>query len=276
MDWLKGSFSTEQGVKITYGKVMPKDLNKLKGIVIIVHGFAEHMGRYTDFASFLSNEEYGVYIMDHIGHGESGIKGFVEDFWHMVDSVNQLTVKAKAENPDKPIFMFGHSMGGLITLAYGIKYPDNLTGQVLSAPALDVGMAAGIKGFLKIAQGLIPKFSIKNPVSNLICKDKNVVEQYKNDPLVLHKASVALYYQVFIRGTQFVTANLNKCKYPYLILHGADDKIVSPSLSKEIYNKSSSQDKSIKIYEGLYHELLNEPEKQMVKDDILQWLQKKC
>lgn len=270
MEWIKGSFNTKEGIRIAFGKGIP---DNPQCIIVLVHGFAEHMGRYRDFIEFLQLKGFGVYTMDHIGHGKSGnIKGYVRNFGEMIDSVNQLVQKAKTENPNRSIYMFGHSMGGLITLAYGLKYPDNLDGQIVSGPALGITMSWGVRNFLSFANTIAPKLNIKNPVSELICRDKNVVEKYKNDPLVLHMATISLYYQVFVKGIKFVTENMAAYNYPCLILHGKDDKIVNPQLSDDFYTKCSSKDKSIKFYEGLYHEILNEPEKDKVKKDILLWI----
>lgn len=261
-----------KGQKVEYGKGVPPEP---KGIIVIVHGFAEHMERYSELINFLQDEGYGVYAINHLGHGGSGhTRGHVSNFFDMVDSVDQLVQLAKKETK-KDIFMLGHSMGGLISAAYGIKYPNGLRGQILSAPALDVGLPKPTQLFLKVARLIIPMKSVENKVANDISKDVKVVEDYLNDEKVLKCATINFYYEVFLKGTAFVSERLKEYNYPFLIMHGTEDKIIDYRLSEKFYKDVASSDKQIKIYEGLYHEILNEPEKELVKADILQWLEEK-
>lgn len=260
-----------KGQKVEYGKGVPLEP---KGIVVVVHGFAEHMGRYSELISFLQNEGYGVYAINHLGHGGSGeTRGHVKDFFDMVDSVNKLVELAKKEN--KNIFMLGHSMGGLISAAYGIRYPNVLKGQIFSAPALGVKLPKLVQFFLKVGRLIIPKKTVENKVANEISKDAKVVEDYLNDEKVLKSATINFYYEVFLKGTAFVSKRIKEYNYPFLIMHGTEDKIIDYRLSEKFYKEAASADKEIKIYQGLYHEILNEPEKEMAKADILQWLEDK-
>lgn len=271
MVWEQKVFNFK-GQQIEYGKGIPSNS---KGLVILVHGFAEHMGRYYEFIDFLQQNGYGVYAINHLGHGKSGeAKGYINDFFQMVDSVAELVKIAKEENNNQEIVMFGHSMGGLLSIAYGIKYPGKLKGQILSAPALGVKIPKLVRIFLQVGRFIVPKIHIENKVAKDISKDKNVVDKYLKDELVLKSATVNFYYEIFIKCTDFVKNNIGRYHYPFILLHGTHDKIINYNLSAEFYDKAPVEAKEFKTYNGLYHELLNEPEKDRVKKDILKWLEK--
>ncbi|WP_353894104.1 lysophospholipase [Proteinivorax hydrogeniformans] len=268
---MENKLTLKDGIEIAYVKKQPKEV---KGVVMIIHGFAEHMGRYSEFKEFLHEKNYAVYSMDHIGHGKSGqYKGHVDDFHDMVESTDKLVSIAKSENEDLPIFMFGHSMGGLITLAYGLKYPDKLNGQIFSAPAIGSPIGRGLEMLLKLLAKICPKKYINNNLSGEICRDSQVVREYVEDPLVLKAATVKFYHEVFIKGIQYVQDNIKNYSCPCLIMHGTKDSIIDYKHSLSFYENNMSSDKTKKIFPGLYHELLNEPEKDEVKSEILDWLE---
>ncbi|SHK37007.1 lysophospholipase [Anaerobranca californiensis DSM 14826] len=272
MNWEEKSINLGGDI-IICGKGIPE---KPKAIVVIVHGFAEHMGRYRETIEFLQQKGYGVYAFDHLGHGKSGkIKGHIDDFFQLVDSVYKVVEGAKKEYPQLPIFVFGHSMGGLVSAAFGIKYPNIINGQILSAPALGVESKFIERLMLKVMRCFFPKKYLPNKVGGKISKDQVVVEKYLNDQLVLKEATLNFYYEVFIKGVDYVKVNRKKYRYPLLLLHGRDDKIIDYRLSEEFFKGCNSEDKEIKIYDGLYHELLNEPEKAEVLEDIYIWLEKR-
>ncbi|SET23270.1 alpha/beta hydrolase [Anaerobranca gottschalkii] len=259
--------------EIVYCKGVPE---KPKGIVVIVHGFAEHMGRYTELIQFLQEKGYGVYGFDHLGHGKSGkIRGHIDNFLQLVDSVYKIVQIAKENHPELPIVIFGHSMGGLVSAAFGIMYPDEVDGQILSAPALGIESKGTERFMLKLMRCFFPRKYLANKVGNKISKDSGVIDRYLNDELVLKEATLNFYYEVFIKGINYVKENRKKYCYPLLLLHGTEDKIIDCKLSQQFFKECSSQDKEIKIYEGLYHELLNEPEKAEVLEDIYLWLEKR-
>ncbi|WP_350342736.1 lysophospholipase [Proteinivorax tanatarense] len=266
-------FFLENGTEIAYTKRQPKET---KGVVIVVHGFAEHMGRYKEFMKFLEKNSYATYSMDHLGHGRSGkIKGYVEGLEEMVESVDGLVSLATEDNPNLPIFMFGHSMGGLITAAYGVKHKNKLKGQVFSAPAIGSPMGKGMEIALKILAKICPKKYINNNLSGEICRDLQVVHEYVEDPLVLKAATAKFYHEVFIKGVRYVQSNFNNYSCPCLVMHGTEDSIIDYQHSINFYEKNSSKDKTKKLFSGLYHELLNEPEKDEVMAEVLSWLDKR-
>ena len=242
-----------------------------KGVVVIVHGLAEHLGRYDYVASQLNEAGYTTYRYDHRGHGRSdGERGYIEDFNIFLDDTDRMVDLARAENPDLPLFMLGHSMGGYIAAAYGVKYPGKLQGQVLSGAAVTV-----LPIFEELRQvdfNSEPRTMAPNALVQLICRDPSVVQDYADDPLVLKEMTQKLLGEVFITGAEWLMENMGDHNIPCLILHGGGDQIVTPEASTFMYAHTSAQDKTLKIYDGLFHEILNEGEKDQVLADICAWL----
>ncbi|SHJ79863.1 Lysophospholipase, alpha-beta hydrolase superfamily [Dethiosulfatibacter aminovorans DSM 17477] len=246
-----------------------------KAVFVIVHGFAEHMGRYEYLVKKMNEDGISTYRFDNRGHGKSqGKRGHLENYMDLVTDADGIVDVARDENPGKPIYMMGHSMGGFITLLYGITYPDKLKGQVLSGAASYYNdELKGLKGrFMKLANNIKPDFYIKNDLSENLSRDPDVVNRYRNDELCFDKATAGFYYQFLVSGTDYLVKNLSKYEYSCLILHGGNDKIIPKEASVNLYESISSIDKSIKIYPGLYHEIFNEKERDEVIDHLLKWI----
>jgi acylglycerol lipase len=239
-----------------------------KAAVIIVHGLCEHAGRYDYVASRFNYFGYSVYRFDNRGHGLSdGARGYIEDYNIFIDDTDKIVEVAKTEQSDIPLFMLGHSMGGFISAFYGVKYPRRLTGQILSGAAVTINTS-----FKSFDYNAMPIVSIPNTFAKLICRDPQVVKAFKQDTLVLKEFTAKLYDKVRIKGARHLMDSVSAYKYPCLILHGGDDLMVDPNSSRYFYENISSTDKQLKIYDGLYHEILNEPEKDTVIEDINFWI----
>lgn len=243
--------------------------------IVINHGFAEHLNRYDYVTKILNTANFGVYRYDLRGHGRTkSKKGYVDDFMDFVNDLDAVVNLAKEEYPKLPLFMLGHSMGGFITLLYGINKPNKLNGQIFSGAAvIRLPMLNGIKGSIfKILGNIMPNVEIKNSLTQDICSVKEVVEEYAKDPLVLKKAKLKLYVEFLINGTNWIERNMYKYNYPCLITHGEKDKIVPKEASIYLYSRISSKDKQIKIYDNLYHEILNERDKDKILYDMINWI----
>ena len=243
-----------------------------KAAVLIVHGLAEHQGRYEYVVEKLNSFGYCVYRFDNRGHGKSGgERGYLDNFQDFLDDTDKAVEWAKKDHPELPLFMLGHSMGGYITGGYGVKYPGKLAGQIFSGPAVIV--LPIFEDLRKIDFDQLPRETMPNSLANLICRDQKVVQDYIDDPLVLKSTTYKLLGEVFIRGAEWLVERMEEYTYPCLILHGGGDQIVTPEASKYLYEHISSEDKDLKIYDDLYHEILNEFEKDAVLEDIRQWIQ---
>lgn len=253
-----------------------KDIvNDAKAVILINHGFAEHIGRYEYVKDKLNEYGFSVYRYDLRGHGNTkSKKGHIDSYKSFISDCNSMVDLVIDENPDKKVFMLGHSMGGLVTCLYGIDYPNKISGQIFSGPA--VGTLPPVEGFkgkaLKLLSGIMPGKKIKNVVEDKICSDKQVVEDYKNDPLVLKEATSKFYREFLIEAVSYVDENISKYNYPCLILHGSGDVIVPIEIGKSLYENISSSDKEFISYDGLYHEILNEDKKDEILETINSWL----
>lgn len=252
-----------------------KDIpNDMKAVVVIVHGVAEHLGRYEYLVNKFNDAGYGIYRFDNRGHGKSGgTRGHINDFNEFINDTDVIVNIAKKENPSLPIFMLGHSMGGFITASYGVKHGDKLNGQILSGAAtnkLPFSLTLKSIKFPYIFKGVVP-----NSFSKVICRDTEVVKNYEEDPLVLKETTLKFNTEFAKKGISWLSSNLSSYKCPCLILHGGDDRIVPKSCSQNFYDKISSTDKTLKFYDGFFHEIFNEKEKELVIEDVLNWLNKR-
>ncbi|WP_125153004.1 alpha/beta hydrolase [Clostridium rectalis] len=267
---LENKIKSFDGIEMFYTKDIP---DKVKGIVVIVHGLCEHLGRYDYFTKKLNEVGYGVYRFDNRGHGKSeGERGYVDSFEDFFEDANRIVDMAKEENESLPIFMFGHSMGGFITTGYGIKYPTKLRGQILSGAAvMEMPIFDDIKKDSYFEK--FPMEKVPNSLSKLLCRDEDIVKQYDEDPLVLEETTVKLLGEAFIKGASFINKNVSEYNYPSLIIHGEEDKIVIPEASKWLFSNIKSTDKTLKIYHRCYHEILNEKEERDdIINDIIRWI----
>lgn len=264
------TLKTSDGLDLSLVKNIPQNP---KAMIVIVHGLAEHNGRYDYVVSKFNSQGFGVYRFDNRGHGKSqGERGYVESFHQYIDDTAQVVDVAVAENTGLPVFVLGHSMGGFIATGFAIKYNGKAKGQIFSGaavrplPAFDF-----LKDMDYKSKG---REMLPNALGHLVSRDQNVVKAYADDPLVLKKVSTQLAGTVWKDGVAWIAENVSKIKVPALILHGDDDKIVPASGSVWLNETISSSDKTLKLYKGLYHEILNEKEKDEVLKDIFDWINK--
>ena len=240
-----------------------------KAAIVIVHGLCEHFGRYDYVTQRLLEAGYAVVRFDHRGHGRSmGKKVWYDDRTQIVSDTDLFVEEARAQFPDLPVFMIGHSMGGFGAASYGTAHPGKLDGYVLSGAWTrdHTGLASGA-----VEQGLDPEMYIPNELGDGVCSDPAVGEAYLADPFVVKEFSVALLRAVH-DGHLWLRAQAADFADPVLLLHGGDDGLVSPQDSIDMFREVSSKDKSLRIYAGLRHEIFNEFKKDRVIRDAIEWL----
>ena len=268
--YLKGVRDTD----IYYQYWLPED--EPEAILLVVHGLAEHSGRYMNVVNFLVPSGYAVYGIDHIGHGKSdGKKGYVQRFEDYTTTLKKYFDMVREWQPEKPIFLVGHSMGGLISAAYLLKYQDELTGAVLSGPGIKVpdtiSQATIFAG--NILSFIMPKAGLVQLDAEGVSRDPAVVDAYAGDPLVYTGKITARLGAELLKAMKRVTEQAPKIRLPIMIVQGSDDKLVDPSGAQLLYDLVSSKDKTIKIYNGFYHEVFNEPEHELVLNDVKIWIE---
>lgn len=264
------SFRGYNNIKI-YAK---KDLSEnAKANVVIVHGICEHLDRYDYLVNKLNENGYNVYRYDARGHGRSeGKKGDLESFDEYLCDLDIYIETIKKES-NLPLVLLGHSMGGLVATSYACKYQDKIDYLVLSGACNITPSAASA---LKLIPTFITSlFKYKNNLGDGVCSDKTVVEAYNNDPLVLKTVSLRLMKNVFIKGCKYVNNNIGNIKVPTLVMHGKEDGIVVSTTGEWTYNNLVVEDKTLKMYPELYHEIFNEIKKDEVINDLIEWLNKR-
>ncbi|MBA4395726.1 MAG: alpha/beta hydrolase, partial [Desulfobacca sp.] len=247
----------------------------VKAVLLVVHGLAEHSGRYQNPVNYFVPLGYAVYGIDHLGHGKSdGRRVYVDRFEDFTQTVKKILDMIRGWHPDQPIFLVGHSLGGLIAAYYLLDHQADLTGAILSGPAVKIpDNISPVVIFLgKIFSALVPKFGLIGLEAEGISRDPAVVQAYQNDPQVYTGKTTARLAAEMLKAMKRVSSEAVKIKLPILIIQGGADKLVDPAGARMLYDRVGSVDKKVIIYEGLYHEVFNEPERDKVLHDVENWL----
>jgi alpha-beta hydrolase superfamily lysophospholipase len=273
MNHVEGSFKGVRNTNIYYQAWLPEV--DARAVLIVVHGLGEHCGRYMNVVNHLVPLGYALYGLDHIGHGKSeGTREFVERF---DDYTNTLTIycnMVKGWQTGKPIFLLGHSMGGLIASYYLLDHQADFRGGILSAPFVKVSdsISQATITIGKILSVVTPRAGLVTLDVSGISRDPEVVTAYVNDPLVLHGKTPVRLGVALLKAMLRVRAEAHRITLPLIILQGGGDRLIDPACAQILYDKAGSKDKTVKIYEGLYHEVFNEPERARVLKDVETWL----
>ena len=266
---------TGDGVALATYRWLPDEGGRPKAAIIIVHGYAEHAGRYDALAVTLVAAGYAVYALDHRGHGHSeGARANVEVFREYVSDLTRFIEHVREIHPNPPRFLLGHSMGGLVALQMVLEQPEKVDGLVLSGAYLS--NAARVPRPLLALSGpvsrLFPSLPVQSLDTSALSRDPAVVRAYEADPLVYHGKVKARLGHEMLQAGAFVMARADSVHLPLLIMHGGADQLAAPNGSRELYERVSSEDKTLKIYDGYYHEIFNDVSKERVVGDVLEWL----
>ncbi len=214
--------------------------------------------------------------MDHYGHGRSGGKrGCLRSFDQFCFGVKSVVEMARNELGGRKVFLFGHSLGGLIAIQYALRFPESIQGLIVSGAALKLSMEVPPMKIMlgKAASGLLPDLTQPNGIDPAdISHDQEVVEEYKRDPLNHDRVSARLF-------TEMTAAMSNAMKragqmtMPLLMIHGGADRLTHPEGTKTFFQAASSLDKMLRIYDGFFHESINEIGKEKAIADILTWIE---
>jgi len=258
-------FTSFDGTKIN---MVQDTVDCPKGVIIIVHGLCEHLGRYEYLASKFNEAGYTTYRYDQRGHGHSGgNRIYFDKFTDMTDDLHAIYEFVKNENPKSKIFLVGHSMGGQTVICFGTRFPGLVNGIVTTGALTRQNNDS--TGSFPI--DLPADQYVENGFAEGVCSDPVVMNNYIHDELCDKKISVGLLNCCW-DGVCFLKEHAADFTDPVLVLHGADDGIVSEKDSREFFGDISSKDKSLRIYAFLYHELLNEPCKDQIIKEIIEWI----
>lgn len=273
MNHILANFRANSGKNIFTQHWLPD--GPVKAVMVIAHGLSEHSGRYLPLVNYFVNKGYAVYALDHDGHGQSeGLRGYVASFDHFVDDLNSYISEIKTQYQDTKILLVGHSMGGIISVQYLLKYPNSVTACILSGAALATDKVIGPvqKQLLKLFSMILPKVPMVKLEGEAVSRDPAVVKAYETDPLVFRGKGTARLLAEIVKSADSGMAKATDIALPLLILHGGHDLLENVSGSQRLFDSVSSEDKTLKIYPGFYHEIFLEKENVEVFADIEQWL----
>lgn len=267
-----GFQQNRDGIQLFY-RLSP--VSEPQGSVLIIHGFAEHSQRYGHVIQELNNAGFSTAAIDLRGHGSSeGSRGFVGSFSEYLEDVETGCQIVADHLGDAPLFILGHSMGGLVVANYAAENPEGLAGIILSAPAM--AFAVQVPGWKRalgeVMSKYMPHFSIPAGVQpQYLSHDTEIVAAYEKDPMVFGSAR-ARWYTETLAAQQLALEASPFMNIPLLIQVGGDDRIVDSPTGVAFYERYQGEDKTLHVYEGFYHEIYNETKREKPLSDLKIWL----
>jgi alpha-beta hydrolase superfamily lysophospholipase len=244
-----------------------------RGVVAIVHGVKSHSGYYGWTAEQLVGEGMAVYALDLHGRGRSdGDRLYLEKIDDYLDDVDALVKLAKAREPGLPVFLLGHSAGGVIACVYTLEHQRELAGLICESFAFQVAAPEALYPVLKALARIAPHLPVLKLKNRDFSRDPRAVQAMQDDPLVADEVQPSHTVAELVRATERLKKEFPLITLPVLILHGTSDKVTRPSGSRLFYERAGSRDKTLKLYEGHAHDLLNDLDRQVVMADIQGWM----
>jgi alpha-beta hydrolase superfamily lysophospholipase len=267
----EGRFAGAGGVELFEQAWLPA--GEPRAVVVIAHGAGEHSGRYLHVAERLVSAGYAAHALDHRGHGRSaGRRALIDRLAHAVADLDTGIVRAAERHPGRPVFLLGHSMGGCIALAHALRHGARLDGLLLSGAVARLDAPAVLKLAVRGLSRVAPALGAVAVDPALVSRDPAVVAAYRADPLVFHGRLPARTLAEMSAAADGFPAAVPALRLPILVMHGGADAIVPAAGSRMVHERCGSADRTLRIYDGLYHEILNEPEQATVLADVTGWL----
>jgi lysophospholipase len=268
----EGAFPARDGNKLFWISAIPPEP---KAHVALVHGYAEHLGRYGHVIEHLNGAGYAVHAFDCRGHGRSeGPRGHVLQFQSYLDDLLLFLERTKIAAGGRKVFLLGHSHGGLICARYGMSHPPGIAGVVMTSPYFRLKLQPpAIKLFAaKVLGSIAPGLPLGNEIrSEDLTRDPAMVERHRTDPMLV-KTTTPGWFGASSRAQLEVLAGASNFTLPLGMFVGGADPIADPVASKQFFDRAGSADKSYREYAGALHEVLNETNRSEVLGDITTWL----
>jgi len=266
------SFRGAGGLSI-FMRIWGPEVQRPRGLVVISHGFNSHSGQYTWVGEQLSASGFVVYALDHRGRGKSeGERFYVENFSEYVNDLATFVSLAKSREPGLPVFLLGHSAGGVIACGYALEHQRELSGLICESFAFRVPAPDFVLAVVKGLSHIAPHAHVLRLKNEDFSRDPKVVEAMNLDPLIAGEVQPTATVAAMVRGDERLEREFGQITLPLLILHGTYDKATKPSGSQLFYDKAGSKDKTLRLYDGHFHDLLNDVGREGVLDDIRNWM----
>jgi alpha-beta hydrolase superfamily lysophospholipase len=268
------SFDGVGGLRIVYDVWTPN--TDPTGVVILAHGYAEHARRYDHVAQRFGEAGLITYALDHRGHGRSaGKRVYLKDISEYTGDFHHLVGIATAAHPELKRVVLGHSMGGGIVFAYGVEHPDDYALMVLSGPAVYAqdAVSSVMIGVAKLVGSVLPGLPVEQLPTEAISRDPEVVAAYKADPMVHQGKLPAGIAKALLGVGETMPQRAAALTAPLLVVHGEKDALIPVEGSRKLLECVGPIDAHLKVYPELYHEVFNEPERAVVLDDVVSWIE---
>ncbi len=275
VEHVEGQFAGIKGLEIFWQSWQVQEM-PARAVVVISHGAGEHSSRYEHVAIRYAGLGYPVYALDHRGHGRSaGPRALIDRLEHAAADLDVLIGLARREHPEVPLFLLGHSLGATIALRYALRHQDKLDGMILSGTLAVIDLPpAPVRLAAKALSAIAPRLPVLSVDPATISRDPREVQAYRTDPLVHHGKLPVRTVAEIADATEAFPQQLGNLTLPLLLVHGSEDRLVSVRGSRLVHERASSDDKTLKIYDGLFHEVVNElsDDREHVLTDIGAWL----
>ena len=282
-DLFPNYMQTPNGIWLHWRYWAPANGVEVKGIILMIHGLGEHTARYEGTAAFFNQQGYGIYMCESQGHGSSeGIRKYAEDFEELIDNQQQFLKQVvqpavKSQFQGVPLFLFGHSMGGLLAVHLSSRVPESFKGVIISGACIKVDPKAAplwLIPVLGLLSAFLPKVVLAKVDVDKVSRNKQVVDFYSQDPIVPQVGIRARFGYGMLQAMLKVASLAPTYKNPILVMHSSQDALTMPEGSKEFYEKIQSKDKTLNMYDQYFHEMLNEGklDRSKVRNDMLHWL----
>jgi alpha-beta hydrolase superfamily lysophospholipase len=273
MSHSQGTFEAFDGTTLFYQSWVPDD--EPKAVLAIVHGFGEHSGRYGNVVKVLVPRGIAVYGFDLRGHGRShGQRSYIRDWSEYRRDLRSFLDLVRSQQPGRPLFLMGHSLGGPIVLEYVLRDPEGLRGVIASGPTLTrPGIHPLLIALSRILSRVLPRLTLDTKLdATAISRDPAVVEAYVSDPLV-HSEGTARLGAEMMKAIDWVCAHAAELRAPLLILHGSADRLSPPEGSRAFFDHVTLTDKERREYADFFHEPHNDTGWEQPMTDLADWLE---
>ena len=270
----RGHFTGAGGLDLFFQSWRPARANK-KPVLAFVHGMAEHSERYQNPVTYFNGCGFGVYAMDLRGHGNSGGRRvYAESMDELLKDIRLFVEHVRRREKGKKIFLVGHSFGGQLALNFGVHFPEDVDGIIVSSPNVQLRVKLPLIKRLAapILSRLLPRIALGNELDpSMVSRDPAVVEAYRSDPKIQRKITTRLA-DIVLENHLRILDLARKFRVPCLLMHAGDDVICHPQGTEEFFKRIPIRDKTFKLYEGFYHELFNEIGREQVFRDMEEWI----